>query len=94
MRALIVAFGVMVVAQAGVPPRDSGRVGRRSLDSLVLERRARRCVPTAPMPVAGLRGRLPERMPMVRPDSTRDTAMVLRVVPCYLVDSGVVKAPR
>jgi hypothetical protein len=47
------------------------------------------------MPIAGLRARPPERMPIVRPDSgSRDSAMVIRIVPCYLADSGLSRVRR
>jgi hypothetical protein len=40
------------------------------------------------MPIVGLGNRAPEPMPILRPDSiARDSAMVIRLVPCYLADS-------
>jgi hypothetical protein len=47
------------------------------------------CVPTEPMPIAGLHGRPPEpAMPVVRPDSTwRSRMPIIKLIPCYLVDS-------
>jgi hypothetical protein len=91
MRTFVVAVAVMLALQGGVPRRDSTRppAARDSLKTQL----ARRCVQTAPMPIAGFRSRSPEAMRVIRPDSTRDSAMVIRVVPCYLVDSLPRRAP-
>jgi hypothetical protein len=91
VRTLVLSLVVMLTLQGGAPRADSARPLAGALDRL-RARLARTCVPTASMPIAGLRGRPPEPMPVARPDSVRDSAMVIRVVPCYLVDSLV--APR
>jgi hypothetical protein len=92
MRSIVVAVGIVLAFQGVVPRPDSGRTILRP-DSIV--GRVRRCVPTAPMPIVGLRSRPPEPMPILRPDSaTRDSVMVVRLVPCYLVDSDSVKRSR
>jgi len=94
MRTLVLTLTVLLAVQGGVPQRDSLRPPATMVDSL-RARLTRRCVPTAPMPITGLRGRPPETMPMARPDSTtRDSAMVIRLVPCYLVDSIVPREKR
>ena len=92
MRTFVVSVAVVLALQGGAPRRDSARppAPRDSLKMLLL---TRRCIPTAPMPIAGLRSRPPEPMRVIRPDSTRDSAMVIRVVPCYLVDSVPKRAP-
>ena len=94
MRALMLALTLVLAVQGGVPKGDSARPPIRTLDSL-RGRLGRKCVPTAPMPIVGFRARPPETMPVARPDSAmRDTAMVIRLVPCYLVDSIVVPRER
>lgn len=94
MRTLVVPLAAMLALQGGAPKRDSARPPGGARDSLVA-RAMRDCVPTAPMPIAGLRGRPPEPMPVARPDSiVRDSAMVIRVVPCYLVDPGPARVRR
>lgn len=46
------------------------------------------CVPTAPMPILGLRASHVERMPVFKPDSARrDRMPTSNLVPCYLADS-------
>jgi hypothetical protein len=93
MRSLLLALTVMVSVQGGVPKSDSARAPVVLLDTL-RARLARRCVPTAPMPIAVFRGRPPESMPVARPDSVRDSAMVIRLMPCYLLDSIVPRERR
>lgn len=78
MRFIAASFAVVLAFQRGPARPDFSR----------LIPRPRACVPTAPMPIIGLRSRPPEPMPVARPDSTkRDSSMVIRVVPCYLVDT-------
>jgi len=55
----------------------------------------RPCVPTAAMPIAGLRKPAPERMPTVKLDSARPARMPVSIlIPCYLVDSLGIRGQR
>ena len=95
VRTLGALVAVLLMAmQGGVPRSDSMRPPAVFRDSGLMQVR-RTCVPTAPMPIAGLRARRPERMLIARPDSgSRDSVMVIRVVPCYLADSGLLRVRR
>lgn len=47
------------------------------------------CIPTEHMPIAGLRRRAPEPMPVAKPDSTWHGRMpVVDAMPCYLAEDS------
>ena len=50
----------------------------------VTKTRERQCVPTERMPIGGFHERPPERMPIIRVDSSLDRAIVITLMPCYL----------
>ena len=92
MRLLATAFAAVFAFQ-GRPARPDDPNAWRFADTLRVARS--RCVPTAPMPVGGLRARPPEPMPIAKPDSVApDSRMVIRLVACYLTDSARTTRPR
>jgi len=75
MRALLFGLALVSLVPRGVGSHASTSPAGRG------------CVPTEHMPIAGLHARPPERMPVLRPDTSWHGRMPTRaLIPCYLVN--------
>ncbi len=77
MRHLVGYLVAGLAFQSGPRPRPATSTATRA------------CIPTEHMPIAGVRSRAPEPMPVARPDSTSHARMpVVEAVPCYLAEDS------